>query len=50
MRVCGRLAVVGWHFAHARACQQAIWKWGYTFGNLAFTRRGVEQLGSSLGS
>ena len=28
----------------------AIWRCTRTFGNLAFTRRGVEQLGSSLGS
>ena len=29
---------------------EVIWRFTRTFGNLAFTRRGVEQLGSSLGS
>ena len=29
---------------------RAIWKCTSAFGNVAFTRRGVEQLGSSLGS
>ncbi len=31
-------------------CPGAIWRCTLTFGNLAFTHRGVEQLGSSLGS
>ena len=31
-------------------CQEAIWRCTRSLGNLAFTRRGVEQLGSSLGS
>ncbi len=35
--------------AHPRR-QRAIWRCTPTFGNLVFTRRGVEQLGSSLGS
>lgn len=33
-----------------RAAEQAIWSLTGYPGNLAFTRRGVEQLGSSLGS
>lgn len=32
------------------AAEQAIWRLRRGPGNLAFTHRGVEQLGSSLGS
>ena len=35
---------------HALRSRRAIWRCTRTFGSLAFTRRGVEQLGSSLGS
>ena len=35
---------------YATCFDEVIWSCTRTFGNLVFTRRGVEQLGSSLGS
>ena len=39
-----------WIARSTRSFRWRIWRFTRTFGNLAFTRRGVEQLGSSLGS